>query len=284
MPQVCSCGLGAGATWDVAQLEDPAAVRRVIAKLRRRGPPAAFEGWGPARNASLEAALLEPTLHSGHSRRSAQRLFLHYTPALAALAAELYAADVSRFGYARDVAAFSVRLGAFRSCLGLASSAAPVDEMLHGGGRPRWSAARIGDCAANASFRTGCSPRTIVTPRITAHITNDRCRAPSHEARARSIVIGSGPSVRGGGAIRPAAVRVPRRAQHAHASPRTVLSSSLASPCPPSRPSPRRRPPVQVDRSGSVQPTKETRPWATKSIQMRSSSLPLWFAWCVSSM
>ena len=72
-PQVCSCGLGAGATWDVAQLEDPAAVRRVIAKLRRRGPPAAFEGWGAARNASLEAALLEPTLHSGHldGRRSA---------------------------------------------------------------------------------------------------------------------------------------------------------------------------------------------------------------------
>ena len=34
----------------------------------------------------------------------------------------------------------------------------------------------------------------------------------------------------------------------------------------------------------TVQPTKETRPWATKSIQMRSSSLPLWFAWCVSSM
>ena len=64
---------------------------------------------------------------------------------------ELYAADVSRFGYARDVAAFSVRLAAFRSCLGLGSSAAPVDEMLHGGGRPRWSAARIGDCAANAS-------------------------------------------------------------------------------------------------------------------------------------
>ena len=52
---------------------------------------------------------------------------------------------------ARDVAAFSARLGAFRSCLGLKSGAAPVDEMLHGGGRPRWSAARIGDCAANAS-------------------------------------------------------------------------------------------------------------------------------------
>ena len=150
-PQVCSCGLGAGATWDVAQLEDPAAVRRVIAKLRRRGPPAAFEGWGPARNASLEAALLEPTLHSGHSRRSAQRLLLHFTPALAARAAELYAADVSRFGYARDVAAFSARLAVFRSCLGLKSGAAPVDEMLHGGGRPRWSAARIGGCAANAS-------------------------------------------------------------------------------------------------------------------------------------
>ena len=33
---------------------------------------------------------------------------------------------------ARDVAAFSARLGAFRSCLGLASSAAPVYEMLHG--------------------------------------------------------------------------------------------------------------------------------------------------------
>ena len=121
------------------------------ARRRTGDPPAAFEGWGPARNASLEAALLEPTLHSGHSRRSAQRLLLHYTPALAARAAELYAADVSRFGYARDVAAFSVRLGAFRSCLGLKSGAAPVDEMLHGGGRPRWSAARIGDCAANAS-------------------------------------------------------------------------------------------------------------------------------------
>ena len=79
------------------------------------------------------------------------RLLLHFTPALAARAAELYSADVSRFGYARDVAAFSVRLAAFRSCLGLGSSAAPVDEMLHGGGRPRWSAARIGDCAANAS-------------------------------------------------------------------------------------------------------------------------------------
>ena len=148
---MCSCGLGAGAAWDVAQLEDPAAVRRVIAKLRRRGPPAAFEGWGPARNASLEAALLEPTLHSGHSRRSAQRLLLHFTPALAARAAKLYAADVSRFGYARDVATFSVRLTVFRSCLGLKSSAAPVDEMLHGGGRSPWSAARIGGCAANAS-------------------------------------------------------------------------------------------------------------------------------------
>ena len=68
-----------------------------------------------------------------------------------ALLLRLRAADVSRFGYARDVAALSVRLGAFRSCLGLKSGAAPVDEMLHGGGRPRWSAARIGDCAANAT-------------------------------------------------------------------------------------------------------------------------------------
>ena len=55
------------------------------------------------------------------------------------------------FGYARDVAAFSARLAVFRSCLGLKSSAAPVDEMLHGGGRSPWSAARIGGCAANAS-------------------------------------------------------------------------------------------------------------------------------------
>ena len=58
------------------------------------------------------------------------RLLLHYTPALAARAAELYAADVSRFGYARDVAAFSARLAAFRSSLCLGSSAAPVGEML----------------------------------------------------------------------------------------------------------------------------------------------------------